>query len=119
MTETTPSPVLPPPAPTAAQTEAAAVEGVVNEVLPFAPLAGTIGSEVAAGITAAEGVANTVLAESPHQTALTDLINAANAAGPVVAAAGASGAAPAAAADKAVKVLGFFAELASLLKGIL
>lgn len=107
------------PPPTAAQTEAAKIEGFVNEALPFGAAFGPIGTGVAAGVTAAEGVANTVLAESPHQTALTDLVNAAAAAAPVVAAAGANGTAPAAAAQKASGILALIAELGSLLKGIL
>lgn len=107
------------PPPTAAQTEAAKVEGYVNEALPLAGAFGPIGAEVAAGVSAAEGVANTVLAESPHQTALTDVINAAAAAAPVIAAAGANGSAPAAAAQKSSSILALIAELGSLLKGIL
>jgi len=68
--EVQPTPT-PAPVPTSAQKEATTVEGIVNEFLPLTALGGPIGGGVAAGITAAEGVANTILASTAsHQAPL-------------------------------------------------
>jgi hypothetical protein len=55
-----------------------------------AVLGGPIGAEVDAALPVAESIVNTVVAQSPHQTALTDIANAVTAAAPVIASAGAA-----------------------------
>jgi len=49
---------------------------------------GPIGGAVNAALPVLEGVVNSTLNESPHQSVLTDISNAVNAAAPVVTAAG-------------------------------
>jgi hypothetical protein len=53
-----------------------------------AALGGPVGAAVNAALPVVEDVVNAVVAESPHQTALTDISNAVNTAAPIVAAAG-------------------------------
>lgn len=53
-----------------------------------AAVGGPIGAAVNAALPVAEGVVNSVVAEAPHQTALTDIANTVNAAAPIVTAAG-------------------------------
>jgi hypothetical protein len=55
-----------------------------------AVLGGPIGAEVDAALPVAESIVNTVVAQSPHQTALTDIANAVTAAAPVITSAGAA-----------------------------
>ena len=55
-----------------------------------AALGGPIGVAVNAALPVVEGAVNAVVAEAPHQTALTDITNAVNAAAPIVTAAGAA-----------------------------
>jgi hypothetical protein len=55
-----------------------------------AVLGGPVGAEVDAALPAAESLVNTVVAQAPHQTALTDIANAVTAAAPVITSAGAA-----------------------------
>jgi hypothetical protein len=102
-----------------ALTEAQKIEGDINPFLPLADVAGPVGTLAAGVAPALEGVANQVLAEAPHQTALTDLINGVHAAAPLITAAASSGLVSPAAASAATDVLPLLESLFNLLKGIL
>jgi hypothetical protein len=54
-----------------------------------AALGGPIGTAVDTALPVAENILNTIVSESPHQTALTNVTNAVNAAAPVIATASA------------------------------
>jgi hypothetical protein len=79
-----------------------------------AAMGGPVGAAVDAGLQGAEGVVNTVVAQAPHQTALTDIQNAVKAAAPVIAAAPI---APAQAAQVATG-LSLIEQMIAFLKGI-
>jgi hypothetical protein len=92
------------------------IEGDLNLASEVgAAIGGPIGAGVAAALPGVEGAVNSVVAEAPHQTALTDIVNAVAAAGPVIAAA------PINATNKAQAAAGLslFAELVAFLKSIL